>query len=247
MIWVRPDLLSCFGTLAFEDYLSLGERTVKRSPDGRRRTASFGRGGRAYFVKAHLGLGWGEILRSWLEAKPAVVDARTEVRALERCAALAIPTPRLAAWGVRGANPATRRSFVVTEALGPSRRLSEAVASAGRAGVGRARRRALARALGGLVARLHGARMAHRDLNLDHVFELAGPEGPSLALLDLHRALSVALRFERWRAKDLAALHASARALGATRADAAAFLRAYCPAAGAERRALWRRASRRCV
>ncbi len=246
MIWIRPDLRALFGALAFEDFLALGQRTVKQSRDGARRTAAFERGGLRFYVKTHAGVGWGEIAKNWLQAKRAVVDATPEVRALERCAALAIPAPALAAWGVLGANPAARRSFVVTEELQGAERLSARLAHG--ASLDTRFRRELARRLGLLVARLHAAGLAHRDLYLDHVFLRRAPGGDfELFLLDLHRARPSSPARARWRIKDLAALFGSARAHGVTRGDAARFLAAYTSTArlGPEARELWRRAARR--
>jgi len=245
MIWLRPDLAALFEGLAFEQFLALGERTAKRSADGSRHTAAFTRGGRGFYVKTHAGLGWLEIARSVLQGKRAIVDARVEVRALERCTALGIPVPRLAAWGVRGANPATRRSFVVTEALLDAERASALLPHAAREF---AFRTAFTRRLAALVARLHGAALAHQDLYLEHVFVRRDARGDfELFLLDLHRMLPAAPGRARWRVKDLAALYGSARALGATRGDAARFLRAYAATErlGAVERELWRRCAAR--
>jgi heptose I phosphotransferase len=243
MIWIRPDLGALFAGLAFDDFLALGQETVKRSPDGARRTAAFERGGRRFFVKTHAGVGWGEIAKCWLQGKRAIVDARTEARALARCHALGIPVPALAAWGAAGANPGARRSFVVTEALRDAERLSALLAREPR--IHFDVRSQLARDLGALVGRLHGACLAHQDLYLDHVFLRRADGHAELVLLDLHRMLPSARA--RWRVKDLCALSGSARALGATRGDAARFLRAYAavPRFGARERALWRRCARR--
>jgi lipopolysaccharide core heptose(I) kinase len=245
MIWVRPDLAPLFTGLAFEDWLALGQRTVKRSADGARHTAAFERGGRAFYVKAHAGVGWGEILKCWLQGKRAIVDAATEVRALERCAALGIPVPTLAAWGVVGRDPGSRRSFVVTEELDGAERASTLLARDPRPAL----RRALARRLGALVARLHGAGLAHRDLYLEHVFLRPLPGGElELYLLDLHRTLPAAPERARWRVKDLGALWGSAVRVGAARSDALRFLRAYAgdpPRLGPSERALWRAVARR--
>ena len=246
MIWVRPDLGALFAGLAFEDFLALGQQTVKRSQGGARHTCSFERGGQRFFVKTHAGVGWGEIAKNWLSGKRAIVDARPEARALERCAALGIPAPRLAAWGVEGANPAARLSFVVTEELAGAERLSAWLRARPRPSF--ALRRALAGRLGRLVGRLHAAHLAHQDLYLDHVFlRTYGADGFELFLLDLHRALPSSERRQRWRVKDLAALFGSARALSATRTDALRFLQAYAGATGlgARERTLWRRCARR--
>src|SRR5262249_29803398 len=150
------------------------------------------------------------------QGKRPIVDARTEARALARCAALGIPAPALAAWGVAGANPATRRSFVVSEELAGAERLSAWLRTRPRPAL--ALRRRLAERLGRLVAGLHAAPLAHQDLYLDHVFLRENASGElELSLLDLHRALPRSPRRLRWRVKDLAALYGSARALGATR------------------------------
>jgi heptose I phosphotransferase len=249
MIWVRPDLGALFDGHGFEDFLALGQETVKLSPDRARHTASFERGGQRFFVKTHAGVGWGEIAKNWLQGKRPIVDAGPEARALERCAALGIPAPALVAWGVEGANPAARRSFVVSEELAGAERLSAWLRARPRLPF--ALRRALAGRLGRLVGRLHAAQLAHQDLYLDHVFLRSrgadGLDGFELFLLDLHRALPSSPRRQRWRVKDLAALFGSARVLGATRGDAARFLRGYSGEArlGPGERRLWRRCARR--
>ena len=228
MIWLGPRAGEHFAGLAFEQYFALGRELVKQSRDGSRRTAAFERGGRRYFVKTHAGTGWREIAKNWLSLKAPVVDAGTEARALLLAEERDLAAPRLVAWGVEGANPATRRSFVVTEALPESERLSVALAAELARGV--ARRHALTRALAELVRDLHAAPLAHRDLYLEHVFLVhAGtPAEPRLFLLDLHRA-APPRRAEPAFVKDLAALYGSARRHGATRADALRFLRLYRP------------------
>lgn len=247
MIWIRPDLAPLFAGLGFDEFLRLGERTVKRSPDGARHTAAFARGGRGFYVKAHTGVGWAEILKNWLQGKRAIVDATTEVRALERCSALGIPVPVLAAWGVAGRDPGARRSFVVTEELPEAERVSTLLAPP--RPLAPSLRHALARRLGTLVARLHAAPLAHQDLYLEHVFLRRLADGDfELFLLDLHRTVPAAPAASRWRVKDLGALAGSAARAGATRADGMRFLRAYAGGTGrlpTPERELWRAVARR--
>ena len=57
-----------------------------------------------------------------------------------------------------------------------------------------------------LVSKLHGHRLAHRDLYACHVFLDLTPQGPQLYLIDLARLFSPRIRFFRWRVKDLAQL-----------------------------------------
>ena len=245
MIHLAPRAAGLFDGLAFDEFFALGERLAKASADGRRRTAAFERGGRSFYVKTHEGAGVGELLKNWLQLKHAVVDASTEARALQRGEELALPVPRLVAWGLRGANPARRRSFIVTEALPPARRLSTALAQ--ELATGPARRRALVEAAARLVRALHAAPLAHRDLYLEHLFLAEGPEtdGPRLFLLDLHRC-APPTRARRAFVKDLAALAGSARPRGVTRADALRFLDLYAPdLARPARRALFLAVARR--
>lgn len=245
MIHLTPRAAGLFDGLAFEQFFALGEHLAKASADGKRRTLAFERGGRHFYVKTHAGCGLGELLKNGLQLKRPVVDASTEARALLRGEELGLPLPRLVAWGLRGRNPARRRSFIVTEALPPARRLSLVLPD--ELAAGPARRRALVVAAAALVRALHAAPLAHRDLYLEHLFLAEGPEphGPRLFLLDLHRS-APPVRARRAFVKDLAALAGSSRPRGITRSDALRFLVLYAPAlARPARHALFRTVARR--
>jgi len=245
MIHLAPRAAGLFEGLAFDEFFALGRELAKASADGRRRTSAFERGGRRFYVKTHGGAGPWELLKNWLQLKRPVVDASTEARALLRGEALGLPVPRLVAWGAHGWNPASRRSFIVTEALPLSRRLSLTLAQ--ELALGPGRRRALVRAAAALVRALHAAPLAHRDLYLEHLFLAEGPEpdGPRLYLLDLHRSAPPA-RARRAFVKDLAALAGSARHQGMTRADMLRFLAHYATDLGRPaRHALFRSVARR--
>lgn len=226
-LWIRPDLAPLFGALDLEGFLGLETRVVRAHPDGSRCTGWLERSGRRFYLKVHRGVGWREIAKCWLQGKHPVVDARAEATVLERLARLDIPAPRLAAFGVRGIDPARRRSFVLTEALERSHDLALVAAR------GEVRtpglRHALTRALGDLVGRLHAAGIAHQDLYLTHFrLRFDGPAGFELFLIDLHRARETGGgRMSRWHRKDLAALRFSTLGLAITRADCARFWRAY--------------------
>ncbi len=245
MIWVREDLHELFAGLSFEGFLALGQRLVKASATGARRTSYFERGGRRFFIKVHSGVGWREIGKNWLQLKRPVVDARVEARALERCAELGIPTARLAAYGCAGLNPARRRSFVVTEALEGTERLSELLARELLPGDSLALRRSVARSLGAIARALHAANLAHQDLYLTHFLARNERSGtPELYLVDLHRVREH--HGSRGRVKDLAALRFSALDLPLTRTDLARFARAYGAGSSATRDpAFWSRIERR--
>ena len=241
-LWIRPDLAPLFAGLDCEGFLALATEPVRVGPDGARKTGRFERAGRRFYLKVHSGVGWVEIAKCWLQGKRAIVDARPEASALARLAELGIAAPRLAAFGVRGRNPARRRSFVLTESLEETEDLAEFLA---RGPLPPPRlRHALARELGRLVGRLHAARLAHQDLYLTHFRLRRGAERFELFLIDLHRALPAPPGSERWRKKDLAALRFSTLGLALARGDLARFWRAYraeLAAPPASERALLRR------
>jgi hypothetical protein len=84
--------------------------------------------------------------------------------------------------------------------------------------------------LGRFVAAFHGAGCCHRDLYLCHIFadlDPAGDRPPRFTLIDLARTHYPRWRRMRWIIKDLSQLDASAREIGATRADRWRFLLAY--------------------
>lgn len=91
-----------------------------------------------------------------------------------------------------------------------------------------AARHDLTRRLARFVAAFHQTGLRHRDLYLCHVFvHHEGRDAPQLRLIDLARVFRPRWRRTRWLLKDLSQLDASARRIGATRADRLRFLLAY--------------------
>ncbi|MFO0838504.1 MAG: lipopolysaccharide kinase InaA family protein [Phycisphaerae bacterium] len=107
-----------------------------------------------------------------------------------------------------------------------------------------------ARRLARFVAAFHGTGMCHRDLYLCHIF-VEGPDSPDqaprFALIDLARTHRPRWRRTRWILKDLSQVDASARQVGASRADRFRFLLAYLGLQRGAARARWfaRRVARR--
>jgi len=175
-----------------------------------RRTIRFELNGRAYFAKTHGPSGWGEIIKNLLTLRLPVVSARNEFEAcrhLERCG---IRAPTVAAFGVRGHNPATRESFIVTDALEGFENLED-VGLRWRTQPASPREiRRLVMAVAELARRFHDeAGMIHRDFYLCHLLldRVAYADGRiELAVLDLHRARIYRRIPRRWRRRDLSAL-----------------------------------------
>jgi len=203
-----------------------------RALEGRRtfRTEVHGRG---YFVKIHHGVGWRDIVKNLLTGKAPVLGAGNEWRALQRLQQARVPTMRAVAFAERGANPARRHSFIITEELAPTVDL-EQLSLHWRAHAPH-QQRALITAVATLTAAMHRAGVNHRDCYLCHFLLHQNAPGDAicanapvrLSLIDLHRAQTRRRVPRRWRNKDLAALYFSALDLNLTRSQRLRFLRSY--------------------
>lgn len=221
---------------------------VHRAKEGRR-TVSFRRGGRDFFIKQHRGIGWGAILRELVELRKPVLGARDEYAALAALAQAGIGAPVPVAFGQRGGDPARLESFVVTQSLGDAVTLED-LTMGWRAAppAPRAKWRLIAE-VGGIARRMHGIGINHRDFYLCHI--LKDPAGERYYLLDLHRAQIRPAVPRRWLVKDLAGLLMSALEIGLTRRDRLRFVAAYAGmpwrAAMADNPALWREIDTRAL
>ena len=218
----------------------------------RRRTLRFDLGGRSYFAKVHSGVGVLELLKNWLVLRRPVVDAENEYRACIHLAARGIVVPGVAAFGRHGSNPATRRSFLVTDALEARVSLEEVAEHWIVERPPPALKRRMIAAVAEVARRMHDAGVNHRDFYLCHLLADAPAlrEGRvELAVIDLHRAQLRNATPARWRMRDLAALDFSSHDLKLTRADKARFAASYTGMsvrdALGKQRTLWARVRRR--
>ncbi|HEY0548054.1 MAG TPA: lipopolysaccharide kinase InaA family protein, partial [Verrucomicrobiae bacterium] len=97
------------------DWLMNVEGKVHRAVKNRR-TVEFELGGQRYFIKAHRGVGWREVLKNYLYVRAPIVSAEPEWKAIEQLQAAGIATPAVVGKGLRGNAPASLESFVVTRA-----------------------------------------------------------------------------------------------------------------------------------
>jgi len=201
-----------------------------------RRTVEAELGGRRYFVKAHRGCGWGEVLKDWVQLRPPIVSARTERDALVRARELGVRTLTVAGWGERGRSPARVESFLITEALPGMIDLEAFVRDWG--GLRGARRVRLKRVLLEEIARmaraLHEGGLNHRDFYLGHFLvrdrrwaDWTPDEPVEIYLIDLHRVQMRESVPRRWLVKDLGGLLFSALDAGLTSRDLLRFLALY--------------------
>lgn len=201
-----------------------------------RRTVEAEIGGRRYFVKAHRGCGWREVLKDWIQLRPPIVSARTERDALVRARQLGVRTLTVAGWGERGRSPAGVESFLITDALPGMVDLEAFVRDWG--GLTGPRRVLLKRMLLGEIARmaraLHEGGLNHRDFYLGHFLvrdrnwaRWNPADLPELYLIDLHRVQMRERVPRRWLVKDLGGLLFSALDAGLTSRDLLRFLALY--------------------
>ena len=219
---------------AFERLMNV-PGTVHREVKNRR-TVEFVVAGRRYFIKAHRGAGWREVLKNLLYGRAPIVSAEPEWRAIEQLRVAGVAVPVVAGKGLRGKAPAALESFIITEALEGMISLEDMVKDW--RGVRGCRRvllkRVLLERIAEIARRMHGAGLNHRDFYLCH-FLVRGrdwtkwtPNDPvTLTLNDLHRVQRRERVPERWLVKDLGGLLFSALDAGLTRRDLLRFLAAY--------------------
>jgi hypothetical protein len=201
-----------------------------------RRTVEFEVVGRRYFIKAHRGVGWAEVLKNVFYGRAPIVSAETEWRAIEALGQAGVATPVVAGKGLRGTSPAALESFIIMPALDGMISLEE-LARDWRGVPGGNRvllKRALLRKIAEIARRMHGAGMNHRDFYLCHFLvhdrdwaQWQPGDSAELVLIDLHRVQRRAAVPARWLVKDLGGLLFSAFEAGLTRRDLLRFLAAY--------------------
>ena len=194
-----------------------------------RRTTRVEIAGRGFFLKHHLGAGWGEIVKNLLQGKLPVLSAANEFRALRKLHELGIPTMTPCACGERNCDPARRESFLITEELTGTISLEDLCAREPGPLPFRERLGLIA-ALAESARKLHDNGINHRDFYLCHFqLDLAtrGTAHPTLYMMDLHRAQMRKRIPVRYRVKDVAGLYFSSMDAHLSRRDYFRFMRLY--------------------
>jgi heptose I phosphotransferase len=213
---------------AFEAAMALRGELFRDMPG--RKTMRVWLGDRAYFIKQHLGVGWAEIFKNLLSGKIPILGAETEWQAIHRLHALGIATMIAVGFGSRGLNPATRRSFLLTEDLGDIVSLEDFCRDWAKNPPPLHLKRQLLKAVAHIARTLHDNGLNHRDFYLCHFCldakRLAKGE-IRIYLLDLHRMGMRPFISQSARMKDMAALYFSAMDCGLSLRDKLRFLRLY--------------------
>lgn len=209
------------------------EGDVYRDVKGRR-TLRFEFAQQRYFAKIHGGVGWAEIIKNLLTLKMPILGAENEWCAIAKLRSLGLATMTAVGFGSRGLNPATRQSFILTEALENTISLEDYCGRWPQQKPSYANKRRLLEELARISKLVHGNGVCHRDYYLCHFLlheEAAFTAGqiatPQLSLIDLHRALIRRKLPSRWIVKDVAGLYFSALHIGLNRHDFLRFVRLY--------------------
>ena len=224
-LWSGKDPFAAVETLEGQVFRELEARRTLRTEVA----------GRGYFVKIHRGVGWGEIIKNIVSLRLPVLGAQNEWRAIQRLNKLGVETMHPVAFGVRGGNPATQHSFIVTEELAPTISLEDYCRVWPTQPPAPRFKRALIERVAAMARHMHLGGVNHRDFYICHFLLHLDPVPTNeifrLSLIDLHRAQLRAQTPRRWRDKDLAGLYFSALDIGLTRRDFLRFLRGYfaCP------------------
>jgi len=211
MIHIRDDLQALFPEKEVDAFLVI-EGEVYKHVVSSRRTLKFERQGREFFLKAHWGVGWREIVKDLTSLRLPVVSARNEWQAIKKMHDIGIATMTIAAYGETGINPARRKSFLVTEALQNTEDLEHwlpAQISNLACGDRVRRKRAILLEVARMARVMHGHGVNHRDFYLCHFRIDPGSidqSRPVIYLMDLHRAQIRQKVPLRWRVKDIAGL-----------------------------------------
>ncbi|MEM1111972.1 MAG: lipopolysaccharide core heptose(I) kinase RfaP [Pseudomonadota bacterium] len=194
---------------------------IFRSREGRR-TLRFTAGEASFFLKLHQGIGWSEVVKNLLQLRLPVLGASNEYRAVKALQAIGVDTMQVAAYALKGKNPAQLESLIVTDDLVGTVSLEDYCADwAERPPPWRDKLRLLLK-VADSARRMHGAGINHRDFYICH-FHLApeslSQKAPRCHIIDLHRAQCRKHTPRRWLIKDMAGLYFSAMDCGLSQRD----------------------------
>jgi hypothetical protein len=203
------------GLLSFDAMMGFDGGEVVKHAIPQRKTIVFTlRDGSRAYLKRHFPTGFFFALKKLLllSREPTAFDEFENISAFHR-AGLPTVVPIAAGW--------KRGSYLVTQALDGCTRLVDYL---GQTQFDRAAKKGLISRLAGLIQKMHAAGFNHRDLYLCHILR---DDRGELYLVDLHRVQRRAAVPERWRVKDIAALHYSAPTGIISRTDRLRFLKIY--------------------
>ena len=138
-----------------------------------RKTLRFELNGKRYFAKIHRGVGWREIFKNLLQFKLPVLGAQNEWAALNKLKQLEVDTMTPLAYGLRGRNPASQHSFIITEELRATESLEDFCRDWPNTPPPFTLKKSLVEKLSRVSRRMHIHGMNHRDYYICHFMLLS--------------------------------------------------------------------------
>ena len=182
------------------------------------------------YLKRHYRLPWADRLKALVNPSGAHTPGAAEFRHLARAERLGIEVPEVVAAGETIGPWGRLQSFLMVAELTGKTALNEILPEIRErlnAHEFEGLKRSVVKEMAEITARLHAARVFHKDLYLCHFFlepARIGSSSQKLTLIDLHRLGEHRWLAERWRAKDLGQLLYSTEGLeGIERRDALRF------------------------
>jgi heptose I phosphotransferase len=200
---------------------------IYRELEGRR-TQRVEINGKYYFIKQHFGIGWKEVFKNLFQLRLPVMSAKNEWLAIQRLQELNIATPKLAAFGCEGCDPAQLKSFIITAELPPSISLEDYCKEWPASPPSFAFKKTLIEKVASIARTLHTNGVNHRDFYICHFLMDLAKKDKKLFLIDLHRAQIRKHVPTRWVIKDLAGLYFSSKDIGLSQRDLLRFMKVYC-------------------
>ncbi len=231
--YLRSDLNSALASSTdIETIMAMQGENFREAPG--RRTIRFNRNDKGYFLKAHTGVGWFEIVKNISYGRLPVIGAANEWHGIHWITRLGIDTLNVAGYGMSGGNPAKRRSFIITDEIANTISLEDYLVGPDRARFTTPKtlsiKRRLIRQVATVACKMHESGANHRDFYLCH-FLMRTPvpddADPTIHLIDLHRMQLRRRTPQRWVTKDIAGLYYSCMDSDLTRRDFLRFIRHY--------------------
>lgn len=197
-----------------------------------RKTLRFSLAEKSYFIKIHYGTTLKEVLKNLISFRIPVLGADREWKAIHRLYQLNVDTMKGIGFGQTGANPLTRKSFIITEDLAPTISLEDYCADWEQTPPDFRIKRMLIKRLATMVRKMHRGGVNHRDCYICHFllhlpFDGDDESQLKLSVIDLHRSQIRDKVPKRWRDKDLIGLYFSSSNIRLSKKDILYFLKIY--------------------